>query len=175
MFTITRQLPADGPTIEALLDRAFGAERVARPSYRLRDAVAADPRLGLVARGADGALLATIRFWPIDVVRAGRARPALLLGPLAVEPALKGCGIGKALLRAGLDAAARDGHALILLVGDPAYYAPFGFVAAAPLGFAMAGEVGERLQALALAAGAFGVGGTLVARRSVRRLARRAA
>jgi len=175
MFTITSERPGDGPEIESLLDRTFGTARTAKPSYRLRDGVAADPRLGLVARGDGGAILATIRFWPIDVVRGARVTPALLLGPLAVEPALKGQGIGKALVRAGLEAAARDDHALILLVGDPAYYAPFGFVAASPLGFAMPGDDGARLQALPLAVGAFAGGGTLVARRSVRRAMRRAA
>ena len=39
--------------------------------------------------------------------------PAILLGPLAVEPTLQGQGIGKALLRHGLAAARREGVQLL--------------------------------------------------------------
>jgi predicted N-acetyltransferase YhbS len=93
---------------------------------------------------------------------SSQARAALLLGPLAVEPGLKGRGVGRALVHGGLDAARSAGHALVLLVGDPSYYAQFGFVPAAPLGFDMPGEEPGRLQALALASGGLGRGGTLL-------------
>ena len=53
--------------------------------------------------------------------------PALLLGPLAVDPSLKGAGVGSALMRHAIAEAARLGHRAILLVGDAAYYRRFGF------------------------------------------------
>ncbi|MFM8988579.1 MAG: hypothetical protein ACKOUS_02715, partial [Alphaproteobacteria bacterium] len=59
-------------------------------------------------------------------------------------------------------AAGAAGHALVLLVGEVAYYGQFGFVPAAPLGFDMPGERPERLLARALAPGAQGAGGTIL-------------
>ena len=175
MYTISGERPEDGPAIEAILDRAFGSERRRKASYRFRDHVAPEPRLSLVARDRGGAAVGTIRFWPLDVATAAATRPALLLGPVAVEPELKGQGIGRALIRAGLARATRAGHRLVLLVGDAAYYAPFGFEPAAQHGFVMQGEDPARLMALALVPNALAGGGMLVARRSVRRGVRRAA
>ena len=50
-----------------------------------------------------------------------------MLGPLTVEPAFEGRGIGAALMRRSLEAARQKGHELVLLVGDEAYYRRFGF------------------------------------------------
>ena len=60
---------------------------------------------------------------------ARAAAAALLLGPLAVDPSVKGAGIGSALMRHAIAEAARLGHGAILLVGDAPYYARFGFSA----------------------------------------------
>jgi predicted N-acetyltransferase YhbS len=65
----------------------------------------------------------------------------VLLGPLVVEPALQGQGIGKALVARGLAEAARSGYGLCLVSGDPGYYRPFGFVPADPLGLRLPGAV----------------------------------
>ncbi|MGQ8634660.1 GNAT family N-acetyltransferase, partial [Agrobacterium sp. DKPNP3] len=54
---------------------------------------------------------------------------ALLLGPLAVDAAHEGKGIGSALMRAAIGEATRRGHGAILLVGDAPYYERFGFFA----------------------------------------------
>lgn len=161
-FAIVPERGDDAASIEALLDRAFGADRLARRSYSFRAGIASEPGLGFVARDPSGGVAGTIRYWPILVLAQGAAmRRALLLGPLAVDPGLKGMGVGRALVRKSLEAARAAGHALVLLVGDPAYYGQFGFVPAAPLGFCMPGEKPERLQVLALAAGAPCAGGTI--------------
>jgi predicted N-acetyltransferase YhbS len=60
--------------------------------------------------------------------------PAILLGPLAVAPGLAGQGIGRSLMRTAMDAAQAAGESLVLLVGDPPYYAPFGFRTVQPYG-----------------------------------------
>ncbi len=52
---------------------------------------------------------------------------ALMLGPLTVDPAFEGRGIGAALMNRSIEAARTEGHDLILLVGDAPYYARFGF------------------------------------------------
>ncbi len=53
--------------------------------------------------------------------------PALLLGPLTVEPPFRDRGIGRALMDRALADAKAAGHRLIVLVGDEAYYSRVGF------------------------------------------------
>src|SRR3972149_5864799 len=91
--------------LETLLDQGFGADRHQKTVYRLREGVA--PIANLRFAIFDGArLVGSLRFWPIVI--GGRA-PAILLGPLAVDPPRRGEGIGRALMRHGLDEAARLG------------------------------------------------------------------
>lgn len=155
MFHITTERPPDGPVIEALLDAAFGGSgRHAKRSYHYRQGVAPDTYLRLVARAdADEAVLGTIRYWPVSV----GGHKAMLLGPVAARPELKGKGIGKALIWRSLDMAAWANHRLVLLVGDLAYYGQFGFRPAAPDGLEMPGEDPARLQAVWLDRTARGV------------------
>ena len=56
-----------------------------------------------------------------------RCGAGALLGPLAVNPARQKAGIGSALVRAGLERLATTGVAQVFVLGDPAYYARFGF------------------------------------------------
>lgn len=148
MLSLIRdERPADAAAIDQLLDDSFGVDRQRRAVSRLR---LAEPEQGLclVAESADGFLLGNLRFWSI---RAG-AVPSLLLGPLAVRAERRGEGIGRALVRAGLDRAAGGGHGLVLVSGDPAYYRPFGFVSAPSL-IAPAGLSHGAFLALDLGAG----------------------
>jgi predicted N-acetyltransferase YhbS len=121
-YAVRAEEAADGPAIAALLDQSFGPGRYARTAYRLREGVGPIAALGLVAE-EEGALVASVRFWP---VRIGDA-PALLLGPLVVAPERRNQGYGLAAMKRGLALAAAAGHALVLLVGDPPYYARAGF------------------------------------------------
>ncbi len=159
MFTVTTERPEDRAAIDQLLDRAFGADRDSKISYGYRKGVPPVADLRFVARhDADGAILGTLRFWPVRIGTHG----ALLLGPLAVEPALKGRGIGAALMFHGLDAAAWARHARVVLVGELDYYARFGFAPATPMGLVMPNEAPHRLLARELVKGAFeGVAGAI--------------
>lgn len=140
-LSIRSQDREDFPAVERLLDTTFGVKRKKRPSYRFRNSV--PPHLPLCLSGEDerGAVLASLQFWKVIL---GQGRRALLLGPLVVGPSLQGKGIGKELLRRGLQKAKEDGHALCFLVGEPSYYGAFGFVAAEPLGYAMTVPVESR-------------------------------
>ena len=113
---------ADLPAIERLSARAFGPGRYARSAYRLREGVPADRDLSFVA--VVGTLLVGSNL--MTPIRVGTA-PALLLGPLTVDPAFRSGGIGEALVLRSLAAARAAGHALVVLVGDRPYYARFGF------------------------------------------------
>jgi predicted N-acetyltransferase YhbS len=147
MVTIRHERPPDVPAREALLDRAFGGARFAKTCERLRVGRMPAAGLSLVAT-ADGRVVGTVRLWHIS---AGFDRPALLLGPLAVDPEGRSRGIGAALMNRALSEARRRGHRIILLVGDEPYYAKFGFSAAATGGLSLPGPYeANRLLGLAL-------------------------
>jgi len=150
--------PLDGPAIESLLDRSFGIRRQHKLSYRYRIGREPEAGLSLVARDG-GRLLGSIRYWRILLGDT----PALLLGPLAVEPGLRGKGIGRALLHRSLALAEATPFRLVLLVGDPAYYAQFGF-AVTPPEVVMPGEDPARLQWLGLAGAGLPPGGGMLRR-----------
>lgn len=149
MLTIEAEPPGADGRIEALLDAAFGAGRHLKTAQRLRDG--REPALALVARD-ERQIVATLRFWN---VRLGGGSPALLLGPIAVDPACQGRGIGGRLIRRGLGLAARHGHRRVILVGDERYYRRFGFQRGLTSGLTLPGPVDRRrFLALELTAGA---------------------
>jgi predicted N-acetyltransferase YhbS len=123
-FAIRSERASDVVAREALLDTSFGANRHLRTCQRLRDGHA--PAQGLafsVVR--QGRLIGTVRLWHVS---AGGV-PALVLGPLAVDPSCRKLGIGRALINHALAAAKARGHGAVLLLGDAPYYARFGFSA----------------------------------------------
>lgn len=127
---------SDAAAVERLSERAFGPGRFARTAYRLRERVSRDPSLSFVAR------VSTLLVGSNQMtrIRCG-AVPALLLGPLTVDPAFRSRGIGAALVRRSLEAAATAGHGLVILVGDEPYYRRFGFARVPPGQLAMPGPV----------------------------------
>src|SRR6476469_5857024 len=108
MLSIHPEGPADGPQVEALLDRAFGVDRRAKTSYRYRIGIAPLDELCLVARVA-GVLVGSFRYWPIQLDH----EPALLVGPLAIEHVKRSQGIGRALTEASLARAEVAGWRLV--------------------------------------------------------------
>ena len=150
-FAILNETAQDERAREALLDRAMGEGRRRKSSEKLRRGRLPSEGLAFVARGKDGTMLGTVRLWDIQAGHDAAGKPvrALLLGPLAVEPALKGQGIGVALMRHATAEAARLGHGAIILVGDPEYYERFGYSGVKTANLAMPGPV-ERRRFLAL-------------------------
>ena len=125
MLTIRLEKSSDAAARGALLDAAYGPVRFEKPSERLRSGRAPARGLCFVAV-ENGHVIGTVRLWDVS---AGPACAALLLGPLAVDPAQRRRGIGSALVRHALRTAAKAGHRAMLLAGDPAYYSRFGFSA----------------------------------------------
>lgn len=130
-FTIDKENPGDVVARENLLDRAMGPNRRRKSSETLRRGRIPAEGLALVARDTDGHVIGTVRLWNVEagVDANGAAVEALLLGPLAVDAAHEGKGIGGALMRAAIGEAKTCGHGAILLVGDAPYYERFGFFA----------------------------------------------
>ncbi len=150
-YEIGPQGPHHLPLVDPLLDRTFGPDRTAKTVYRLREGLEAHGELSFVALDRHGGLLASLRFWPIRI----EAEAGILLGPLAVEPGLQGRGIGRGLVGHGLAEARRLGHRLCVVVGEPEYYRPFGFVNAPSRGLHLPGPVDpRRFQVCELEAGA---------------------
>ncbi|WP_313612078.1 N-acetyltransferase [Agrobacterium sp.] len=150
-FHIEAENPGDVVARENLLDRAMGPGRRRKSSEKLRKGRIPADGLALVARDNDGHVIGTVRLWNVEagVTPEGRALPALLLGPLAVDSMHEGKGIGAALMRAAIAEASSRGHGAILLVGDAPYYERFGFFAAKTQHLVMPGPF-ERHRFLAL-------------------------
>jgi predicted N-acetyltransferase YhbS len=158
-FAIRAERAADVAMREALLDASFGENRHGRTCQRLRDGRA--PAAGLaLAAVREGKLVGTVRLWHVS---AG-GRPALVLGPLAVDPACRELGIGAALMQQALAAARARGHAAVILLGDAPYYARFGFSAANTGALSLPGPFErDRLLAIEFQAGALdGAAGMIV-------------
>ena len=104
-FVIRAERASDVVAREALLDACFGVNRQMRTCQRLRDGRA--PAEGLALSVVhQGRLVGTVRLWHVS---AGGV-PALVLGPLAVDPSCRKLGIGQALMNHALAAAKRLGH-----------------------------------------------------------------
>jgi len=156
MFILDTPTAGDQPAIEDLLNLCFGADRQRKTSYHFRDGVDDVADLRRVAR-MGGKLVGTIIYTPVSV----GSSDALLLGPVAVCPNLRGRKIGQTLIWQTLILAQEAGHERVVLVGDESYYNQFGFQPAANFTVSMADEP-DRLLALPLCPGGFdGVRGTV--------------
>jgi predicted N-acetyltransferase YhbS len=124
-FAIRAERCSDVVAREALLDACFGENRHMRTCQRLRDGRAPAEGLALSAL-VRGRLVGTVRLWHVSV----GGTPALMLGPLAVEASSRKFGAGAALMDHALAAAKARGHRAVILLGDEAYYARFGFTGA---------------------------------------------
>ena len=125
-FVIRAERGSDVVAREALLDACFGVNRQMRTCQRLRDGRAPAEGLALsVVRRNAHRLVGTVRLWHVS---AGGV-PALVLGPLAVDPSCRALGVGAALMNHALAAAKALGHGAVILLGDATYYARFGFSA----------------------------------------------
>ena len=80
--------------------------------------------LSLVA-DEEGAIVGHVAFSPVSISDGSEGWYGL--GPIAVDPARQGEGIGGRLVRQGLDRLKALDAAGCVLLGDPAYYSRFGF------------------------------------------------
>ena len=150
-LSIRLETDGDGQALSQLSADAFGPGRFTRSAYRVREGVPPVAALCLAAWLGDR-LVGGIRF---TAVRIGEEERGILLGPLVVDPAVKGNGFGRALMAEGLARARGEGFSLVLLVGDMPYYGQFGFVPVPPGQIALPGPVDPaRLLALELSPGA---------------------
>jgi predicted N-acetyltransferase YhbS len=121
-LTILPETADDAVPIARLHERTFGPGRYARTAYRIREGRGHLLDLSFTAR-IGTLLVGSVRLTPI---RVGET-PALLLGPLTVEPPFREHGVGSALIDRTLCDARSAGHKLVVLVGDEPFYGKSGF------------------------------------------------
>jgi predicted N-acetyltransferase YhbS len=157
-LTLLPERPGDAVAIERLHERTFGPGRFVLSAYRLREDIEHDLSLSFTAH-IGTLLVGSVRQLPICVGDT----PALLLGPLTVEPPFRSHGVGRRLLERAITDARAAGHRLIVLVGDEPYYSRVGFKPIPKGRATMPGPVDlRRLLVLELVDGAFeGVGGAI--------------
>jgi predicted N-acetyltransferase YhbS len=157
-LTILPETVADAVAVERLHERTFGPGRFARTAFRIREGRAHVLDLSFTAR-IGTLLVGSVRLTPICIGNT----PALLLGPLTVEPPFRSHGVGSALIKRALKEAETKGHKLVVLVGDEPVYAKSGFKKIPKGQVKMPGPVDPaRLLVAELSAGAFaGVAGII--------------
>jgi putative acetyltransferase len=151
MHSIREEHARDAPEIRAVNTAAFGGH--AEPDLVAALRTQAQPLVSLVAVDAD-AVVGHILFSPVTLP----SHPALQimgLAPMAVRPDRQRLGIGSSLVRAGLEACRGLGAGAVVVLGHPAYYPRFGFVAASRFGLRSEYDVpDEAFMAIELTPGA---------------------
>ena len=149
-WLIRPEVPADLAAVRAVLTAAFPTPAEAG----LVDALRSAGRLtvSLVATTSNGEIIGHVALSPLTL--DDHHTRGLGLAPVAVDPAHQGRGLGGALVRAALAAARDRGARFVVLLGAPAYYSRFGFVAASTLGLTSEYEAGDAFQAIELQPGA---------------------
>jgi len=109
---------------EALYALAFGPGRHAKAAARLREGNLCRRDVSFVALAKDGQLIGACRLWPLVTDQGDEA---LFLGPIAVAPDQQGQGLGGKLVEACLAASDSLTGLPIILVGDLAFFEPYGF------------------------------------------------
>ncbi len=160
MPLIRAEQPGDFEPVHALLKASFGREAEARLVDRLR--ASGKIATALVAEEKER-ILGHVAFSKIVVDTEAGEVGALVLAPLAVEPAFQRLGIGSALVSAGLERCRLERQTRVFVLGDPVYYARFGFVPAARFGLKCPFPVrNDAFMAIELEPGAFAkVSGTV--------------
>jgi putative acetyltransferase len=155
---IRPECPGDEAALRALHAACFPSDAEAQ----LVDLLRAAGRLSVsLVAVVNGALAGHVALSPVTVA-AATAVPGAGLAPLAVAAGWRRRGVGADLVRGSLAAARVAGFGWVVVLGEPSYYARFGFRPASGRGLQDEYGGGAAFQALELVAGAVPVGAGLV-------------
>ncbi|SKC42733.1 GNAT family N-acetyltransferase [Maledivibacter halophilus] len=131
-YLIRKEKSQDYPKVREVIKSAFSregkdlvfnewvlVEKIRESEYYIND-------LSLVAE-AEGEILGHIMFTPMKIEGDSIPFDSLALAPVAVHKDFQKRGIGKHLVRAGIENAKNLGFKSIIVMGDPEYYTKFGF------------------------------------------------
>jgi putative acetyltransferase len=133
MFTIRPETPADHEAIARVVAAAFESDGEATLVDRIRSSDRFIPDLSIVAE-IDGEVVGHVMVSYTDLDDGGTLHRVPIMAPVAVHPDHQRRGIGKALVRAGLDGADAMGEPMVVLEGGPKYYGALGFEHSVPHG-----------------------------------------
>jgi putative acetyltransferase len=125
---VRAERPGDAPSIRDIHEASFPTAAEAILVDLLREM--GHLPVSLVATVEDS-VVGHVAFSP---VHASFGAAGLGLAPVAVSPEWRRQGIASALVSAGLRACAAQGCSWVVVLGDPAFYARFGFSAASEFG-----------------------------------------
>jgi predicted N-acetyltransferase YhbS len=130
-MTIRPESPDDAPAIAALTERAFlNAPHTSHTEHLIVDALRRSGQLAVSLVAVDdttGDLVGHVALSPVTI--SDGSTGWFGLGPISVEPDRQRAGIGTRLMRSSLGQLIARGASGCVLVGDPAFYTRFGFVA----------------------------------------------
>ncbi|MBN3819333.1 N-acetyltransferase [Paraburkholderia sp. Se-20369] len=138
IVTLRDERASDAAAIARVIAAAFAdAPQGGRLEQRIVDALRADGCLSvsLVAE-RDERLIGHVAFSPVTIGGGGAGWYGL--APLAVLPDCRRRSVGAGLVRTGLDTLRQRGAHGCVVLGDPAYYARFGFEPAGEIVFPQA-------------------------------------
>ena len=134
---IRKSTETDRVAIEEVHTKAFGEEKgleIAALVNGLFDDTTAAPLLSLVAEEKDQ-LVGHILYTKAILKGANTPVSIRLLAPLAVLPEAQAQGVGRKLIKEGLNQLRDAGVDLVFVLGHPDYYPRCGFMPAGVLGF----------------------------------------
>lgn len=143
-WTIRDERAGDEAAIRQMVERAFtGHPYSDGDEAQVIDALRADGDLVLSLVAEDGnAIVGQVTY--SRAILSNGEEGWMVVGPVAVEPARQGEGIGRALMEAGEARMQAMGAKGITVLGDPDLYARFGYRQHTAM--TLEGELGEYLQ-----------------------------
>ena len=159
MFIIRPETPADQTAVLTLQAEAFATPAEADLVTALHTADLAS--VALVAT-VNEKTVGHVVLSPVSLHGVCTADGGLGLAPLAVAPARQGQGIGSWLVVAAIAAARRLDARYLVVLGEPAWYARFGFEPATRYGLGNEYGAGDAFQVLPLRIGALPPEGGLI-------------
>ncbi|MFC7228761.1 N-acetyltransferase [Salinirubellus salinus] len=123
---------SDAAAVFEVHRRAFdGRTDESRIVQRVHDA---DEAVVSLVAVVDGRVVGHVLFSPTTVDGHGEHVELVGLGPVGVLPEHQNAGVGSSLIRRGLAICRAAGADAVVLLGDPGYYARFGFERASDYG-----------------------------------------
>jgi putative acetyltransferase len=156
MTTIRPERTEDVEAIDAIHAASFPTLAEARLVRLLR--ATGKLTVSLVAED-DGEVVGHVGFSPVS---AASGADGAGLAPVAVLPTHRGRGIAARLVEIGLSSCRLAGYGWAVVLGEPAYYARFGFRPAREFGLSDEYGGGDAFQAIELIPGAMPLNGGLV-------------
>lgn len=144
MIQIRKETNEDFDSVYDLNLQAFN--QIAEPELvdKLRLSDRFIPELSLLAL-LDNKIVGHILFTRIFIQSEGVNKESLALAPMAVLPDLQKSGIGKQLIKSGLDKARSLGYESVIVLGHADYYPKFGFKPASAFGITAPWDVPDEV------------------------------